>query len=473
MYKILIADDETKIRHILAEILASKGFSSVEASDGQEALDLVRTEKIDVALLDLKMPRMDGIATLKAIRKIDPSIPIIIITAHGDVPTAVEAIKLGANDFMIKPPDFDHLILTLNRALEKRELEKKVQQLSLEMEESLEWLLGKSPLIKKVIEQIRQVAWSDFSIIIQGETGTGKSYIASLIHNLSARKHGPFITVDMGAIPETLVESELFGYEKGAFTGADRKKRGLFEMASEGTLLIDEVQNMSPQVQSKLLRVVEEKRIYPLGGTQAEEINARIIAATNTNIKQAVVSKKFREDLFFRLGEFMITIPPLRERTEDIPFLAQRFCNEAATDLKKQIREISGDAEKLLRQYQWPGNVRELKNVIRRAVLLAADSVTMARRDRISHHNGSGGSRATGCQRAARSESRGSREAGHPSDAHVHRGQQEKGRGHSQDRLFNAHAKDKAVQCPVLTSNIILSILTIAVAQPRPHSYSL
>jgi DNA-binding NtrC family response regulator len=375
MYKILIIDDDTRIRKVLSEILKSKGFFPIEASGGHEALDLVLTMKADLALLDLKMPGMDGIETLRGIRKIDPAMPIIIITAHGDVPTAVEAIKLGANDFMLKPPDFDHLIITLNKALEKRELEKKVQQLTTEMEESLEWLLGKSPIIKKVIEQIRQVAWSDFSIIIQGETGTGKSYIANLIHNLSTRKKGPFITVDMGAIPETLVESELFGFEKGAFTGAEKKKRGLFELANSGTLLIDEVQNMSSFVQSKLLRVVEEKKVYPLGSIQPVDINARIIAATNTNLKQAVAEKKFREDLFFRLGEFMIIIPPLRERTEDITFLAQRFFHEAATELKKQIRGISPDAETLLRQYPWPGNVRELKNVMRRAVLLSEGDI--------------------------------------------------------------------------------------------------
>ncbi len=380
MYRILIIDDDPHVRKVLSEILKAKGFSPVEASGGHEALDLVRTIKTDIALLDLQMPGMGGIETLRAIRKIDPTMPIIIVTAHGDVPTAVEAIKLGANDFMLKPPDYSHLIITVNKALEKRELEKKVQQLNTEVEESLEWLLGKSPLIKKVIEKIHQVAWSDFSIIIQGETGTGKSYIASLIHNLSTRKKGPFTTVDMGAIPETLVESELFGFEKGAFTGAEKKKRGLFELARGGTLLIDEVQNMSPFVQSKLLRAVEEKKSYPLGSTEPVDINARIIAATNYDLKKAVAEKLFREDLFFRLGEFMIIIPPLRERKEDIPFLAKRFCNEAATELKKQIRGFSAEAEKLLIQYSWPGNVRELKNVMRRAVLLSEADVIMPER---------------------------------------------------------------------------------------------
>jgi DNA-binding NtrC family response regulator len=377
MYKILIIDDDPKIRRVLFEILREKGFFPIEACGGHEALDLVRTMKTDLALLDLKMPGMDGIETLTEMRKVDADMPIIILTAYGDVPTAVQAIKLGADDFMLKPPDFDHLIITINKALQKLELGRKVQKLNAEMEESLEWLLGKSPLIRKVIGQIRQVAASDFSIIIQGETGTGKSYIASLIHNLSPRKNSPFITVDMGALPESLVESELFGFEKGAFTGAEKRKPGLFNLANSGTLLIDEVQNMVPYVQSKLLRVVEERKVYPLGSVQPVEINARIIAATNINLKQAVAEKKFREDLFFRLGEFMIIIPPLRERTEDIPFLAQRFCTEAATELKKQTRIISWEAEKLLQQYPWPGNIRELKNVMRRAVLLSEGDTIM------------------------------------------------------------------------------------------------
>lgn len=376
MNRILIVDDDQRIRSILTEILEANGFSPVEASDGKQALEQARKAAPDIILLDLKMPGMDGMATMEELKKIVPDIPIIIITAHGDVPAAVDAIKKGAYDFLLKPPDFDYLLITLNKALEKRALEKQVRKLSAEMAESLEWLLGTGTLIKKVIEQIRQVAWSDFSIIIQGETGTGKSYAANLIHNLSARKKGPFITVDVGAIPETLVESELFGYERGAFTGAEKKKKGLFEIAGGGTLLIDEVQNMSPYVQSKLLRLVEEKKGYPLGSTQPVNIDARIIAATNTNIKQAVLEKKFREDLFFRLGEFMITIPPLRERPEDIPFLAQRFCNEAAAELKKTIREISAEARDLLVHYLWPGNIRELKNVMKRAVLLSdSDSI--------------------------------------------------------------------------------------------------
>ncbi len=373
MNKVLIVDDEKAIRFVLTEFLKDNDFLTIEASNGKEAIEVIKKQMPDAVLLDMKMGDMDGITTMKELKKINPDIPIIMITAFGDIPTAVDAIKLGAYDFLAKPPDFDRLILTLKRAIERYQLEKDVKRLNTGVDSSLEWLLGKSKVIKDVIKQIRQVAWSDFSVIIQGETGTGKSFIANIIHNMSKRADGPFIIVDMGVIPETLIESELFGHEKGAFTGADKKKKGLFEIANKGTILIDELQNISPYVQSKLLRVVEEKRLYSLGSTQPTEIDVRIIGATNTDIKKAVKDGKFREDLFFRLGEFMITIPPLRERKEDIPFLAQKFYRDTCEELSKPIKEISDDVYNVLMGYSWPGNIRELKNVIRRAVLLSDD----------------------------------------------------------------------------------------------------
>ncbi len=373
MNKVLIVDDEKAIRFVLSEFLKDNDFLTIEASNGKEAIEVIKKQMPDAVLLDMKMGDMDGITTMKELKKINPDIPIIMITAFGDIPTAVDAIKLGAYDFLAKPPDFDRLILTLKRAIERYQLEKDVKRLNTGVDSSLEWLLGKSKVIKDVIKQIRQVAWSDFSVIIQGETGTGKSFIANIIHNMSKRADGPFIIVDMGVIPETLIESELFGHEKGAFTGADKKKKGLFEIANKGTILIDELQNISPYVQSKLLRVVEEKRLYSLGSTQPTEIDVRIIGATNTDIKKAVKDGKFREDLFFRLGEFMITIPPLRERKEDIPFLAQKFYRDTCEELSKPIKEISDDVYNVLMGYSWPGNIRELKNVIRRAVLLSDD----------------------------------------------------------------------------------------------------
>lgn len=373
MNKVLIVDDEQPVRFVLSEFLRNNEFIPLEASSGREAVDVFAKERPAAVLLDLKMGDMDGIQTMHELKKIEPDIPIIMVTAFGDIPTVVDVIKLGAYDFLVKPPDFDRLILILKRAIERLDLEKAVKRLDAGVETSLEWLLGKSNAMRDVIKQIRQVAWSDFSVIIQGETGTGKSFIANIIHNMSKRAKGPFVTVDLGAIPETLVESELFGHERGAFTGADKKKKGFFEIANKGTLLIDELQNITPFVQSKLLRVVEEKKLFPLGSTQPVESDVRIIGATNTDIKKAVRDGKFREDLFFRLGEFMITIPPLRERVEDIPFFIQKFYRDTCEELEKPVREISEDVMSLLKHYPWPGNIRELKNVIRRSVLLSDD----------------------------------------------------------------------------------------------------
>jgi len=372
MSKILVIDDDNMARRAISENLKASGFITVEASNGREAINVLQKEKPDSVLLDLQMPDMDGIETMQKIKEIDANVPVIIVTGHGNIPTAVESIKLGAYDFLVKPPDFDKLILTLKRAVEKNELDKKLTRLKNEVETSLEFMLGKSTAMKKVIQQIHQISQSDFSLILQGDTGTGKSFIARTVHNLSNRAKGPFVTVDICAIPETLVESELFGYEKGAFTGAEKRKKGFFEIANDGTLLIDELQNLSPYVQSKLLAAVEEKSIVPLGSSQPVKTDIRIIGATNKDILNAVKEEKtFREDLFYRLSEFMITLPPLKDRTDDIAFLAEKFCMEASEDLNKHIYAISSDAMIILKNYQWPGNIRELKNVIRRAVLLS------------------------------------------------------------------------------------------------------
>lgn len=377
MNKVLIVDDSEIIRLSLKELLEHNGFSSMEALSGRQSIELFKKEPPVAVLLDLKMPDMDGIETMQELKKIDPDIPIIIITAYGDIETAVEAIKMGAYDFIVKPPKFDRLIFTLKRAIEKYELEKKVKDINKVLETSLEYTLGKSQHMKAVIKQIQLVANSDFSVIIQGETGTGKTTIARLIHDLSKRAKGPFVHVDLGTIPETLIESELFGYEKGAFTGAEKKKKGFFECANGGTMLIDEVQNISPHIQGKLLRAVEEKKIFLLGSSGATDIDIRIIAATNIDIKEAVKEKEIRGDLFFRLGEFMITLTPLRDRTDDILFFAQRFLRDASSEMNKQIYGIADDVLEYMVRYPWPGNVRELKNVIRKAVLLADGDMIM------------------------------------------------------------------------------------------------
>ncbi len=375
LHKVLIVDDEPGVRASLAVILEEEGIGFYEAPSGARAVEIFQETRPSVVLLDLVMPGMDGMETMERLREIDPEIPIIIITGHGDVPTAVDAIKRGAYEFLQKPINIEEFKITLKRAIEKLELEREVKRLHSHVETSIEGMMGRSEAIKKVIEQIQRIAWSDLSVMIQGETGTGKTLVASIIHNLSNRSRGPFVKVDIGAIPETLVESELFGYEKGAFTGAAKRKKGLFESAHGGTIFIDELENMSTYVQSKLLHVVEEKRIYPLGATRPVEVDVRIIAATNEDIKRNVKEKRLREDLFFRLSEFIITLPPLRERIEDIPFLAQRFLMEAGEELNKQVRGISKEAMDRLMRYPWPGNVRELRNIVRKAVLLADGEV--------------------------------------------------------------------------------------------------
>jgi DNA-binding NtrC family response regulator len=368
--KILIVDDEAAVRNVFSKFLKSEGFSVTEASGGKSALSILAKEHHDIVLLDLKMPDMNGISVLKEIMKTDPDLPVIMIIAHGDIPVAVEATQLGAYDFLCKPPDLDDFVRIIKRAVERRRLKKEIMHLNKSLWSSLEMLLGRSSAMKKVIEDIRKVASSDFSLIIEGETGTGKTFIASIIHNLSGRAKEPFVTLDIGSIPETLVESELFGYEKGAFTGADKRKKGYFEFADKGTILIDELQNITPYVQSKLLKVVEEKRFYPVGSNSPVETNVRIIGATNKSMAQAVKDKRFREDLYFRLNEFTIHLPPLRERQADIAFLAQGFLTEVSSDLNKSISPMGDDVINFLMKQPWSGNVRELKNVMRKVALL-------------------------------------------------------------------------------------------------------
>jgi DNA-binding NtrC family response regulator len=377
METILVVDDDEDLRTIVREVLKDGGFSVAEARDGLSGLKLFRTAIPDAVLIDLKMPHMDGMETMREFRKIDPNVPVIILTGHGDIPTAVEAIKSGAYDFISKPPEFDRLVFTLRRAIERRTLEKEVERANSALASSLEIQFGKSDAIRTVISQIRQIAGTDFSVIIQGETGTGKSVVAGAIQGLSPRADKPFVSVDIGLIPDHLVESELFGYKKGAFTGAERDKVGYFETANRGTIFMDELENMSPHVQAKMLSFIEKKKIYPLGGTTPVDLDVRIIAATNKDIKTCVKMKEFREDLFYRLGEFIITLPPLRERADDIPLFAQRFVFEAATELNRQIRGIADDGIALLLTHSWPGNLRELKNVMRRATLLTEGDIIL------------------------------------------------------------------------------------------------
>jgi DNA-binding NtrC family response regulator len=368
---VLIVDDDEIVRYGLSEKLAAEKFRVLSADSGPAALELFRSEKVDAVLLDYRMPDMDGLDTLRELRTIDQAIPVIMVTAHGDIATAVKAIKAGAYDFVEKPPQISRLIATLGRAIDKLRLERELTRLQVFEDSSLEWIFGVSAATRKNIEDIKLVAGSDLSVIIQGETGTGKSFLAKIIHTMSSRARGPFVRVDLNAIPETLLESELFGYERGAFTGAVAAKKGHFEAALGGTIFLDDLQNMSQAVQSKILNVVENKTICRVGGTTPMKLDVRILAASNRDLQGLVAEGGFREDLFYRLGEFIITRPPIRELKRDLEFFVNKFLEEAAAEFKVPVKGLTDEAVAALREYPWPGNIRELKNVIRRAALLS------------------------------------------------------------------------------------------------------
>ena len=370
--RILIVDDEEEIRAQLSRLVRREGFEALTAPDGQDALDLLRRESLDVLLLDIRMPGLDGMEVLCRAKKLDQDLPVIMITAHGVIKDAVKALQAGAHDYLVKPFEHADVIRSIHRAVNDRRLRRTVQILSDRVREaaSLHDLMGPSDQIARISADVAQVASSNFAVLIQGETGTGKELVALALHQASPRASGPFVAVDCGAIPETLVESELFGHERGAFTGAERQKAGKFAIASGGTLFLDEISNMPPACQAKLLRALQEKRVTPVGGTKPVRVDIRLLAATNQTLETAE-SAAFRRDLFFRLSEFTIVIPPLRARKQDIIFLAKRFLDLTNHELKKDVRGFSEPAVEQLLWYDWPGNVRELRSAIRRAVLLA------------------------------------------------------------------------------------------------------
>ncbi len=379
MTKILVVDDEAEIRSLLAAVLQSKGYEVVTAEDGAAALQAVPRERPAVILMDLSMPRMNGMDALPELKRLDPELPVIICTAHADLATAVRAMKLGAYDYLTKPFDVELLILTLERAVERHRLHSRIEELKRQGQgSSLAERMGGSPLIAQVIQQVAQVAESNFTVLVQGETGTGKELVARAIHQQSPRRQSPFVAVDCGAIPETLVESELFGHERGAFTGAQARREGHFQLAKSGTLFLDEIGNVPLATQAKLLRALEQREVHPLGGARAVTVDARIIAATNSELEESVKAGRFRADLYYRLSEFTIALPPLRSRREDIMHLSQRFLDEVSMELRRPVRRISDEAMQVLLHHDWPGNVRELRNVVRKAALLATDVVTPA-----------------------------------------------------------------------------------------------
>jgi two-component system nitrogen regulation response regulator GlnG len=377
MPKILVVDDQDDMRWLLSRLLQEQGFEVSTADDGVRALSWVQQETPQAILLDLKMPQLDGLQALASLKELAPEVPVIVITAYGDVRSAVQAMKLGAYDFITKPFDNDELLYTVKRAVERRELLGQVAALQNQLthQSALGQVMGTSPPMQAIFAQIQQVAGSNFTVIIEGETGTGKELAARAIYQQSLRSKAPFIALDCGAIPETLIESELFGYEKGAFTGADRRKTGHMELAAGGTLFLDEITNLPLTTQSKLLRALQERQIQPLGAMRPLPVDLRVIAASNVRLAEEVQSGRFRQDLFHRLNEFLIRLPPLRERPEDIRHLAQRFLAEANLELRKNVRGMTPAAVAMLESYAWPGNVRELRNVIRRATLLSVERI--------------------------------------------------------------------------------------------------
>ncbi len=366
---VLVVDDEASILESVTDILEDEGFSVKVAASGEEALGLMREELPNIVLLDIWMPGMDGIEVLKAIKEEWPFVPVVIMSGHGTIETAVKAIKLGAYDFIEKPLGYEELVMTLKNALRFAELEDENVVLR-QMVATTKELTGQSPAMQALKEQIKVVAPTDAWVLIHGENGTGKELVAQTIHRLSKRRHRPMIEVNCAAIPEELIESELFGHEKGAFTGATTMKRGKFDLANGGTLFLDEIGDMSLKTQAKILRILQEQRFERVGGSKTIKVDVRILAATNKDLEKEIEKGTFREDLYYRLNVIPIEVPPLRERKEDIPLLVDEFLEEFSKKLGIPKKEVDKDVLSLLKEYDWPGNVRELRNFIERLVIL-------------------------------------------------------------------------------------------------------
>jgi len=372
--RILVADDEPSIVSYLKDVLTEDGYAVVTASSGSEACEVAEREQVHLALVDLMMPGLSGMEVLKRVRERMPATRVIIMTAFATVDTALEAMKQGALDYLIKPFSIDELKLQIRRALSEVALVRENRELKREVERSTAGgtLVGESPAFLKAVEQARKFAEGDTTVLILGETGTGKEMIAREIHRASPRKTGPFLALNCGALPESLLERELFGHEKGAFTGADSTRPGLLEAATDGTLLLDEIVEMPPSLQVKLLRILEGHEFMRLGGTRPIKSRVRFLAATNQNPDKAVAARRLREDLYFRINVVSVTLPPLRERGGDIGILARHFLELFAREKGGRVCELSKEALERLAGYRWPGNVRELRNVIERAVILCS-----------------------------------------------------------------------------------------------------
>jgi DNA-binding NtrC family response regulator len=373
-HRVLIADDEESLRFVLRELLTREGCRVDEACDGMEALEKARAGGYDLYLLDMKMPRMNGLNALREIRSLYPDALAVMITAFGSQQMAIDALKAGAYDYFTKPFNMDELRIILMRALEKQSLMRQLNELRerIHVQAGGARLIGDSPAARQIQAQIRQVAAHDVTVLITGESGTGKDLVSAAIHHCSARSEGPFITVNCAAIPEPLLESELFGHERGAFTGATASKPGKFELADNGTIFLDEIGELPAGLQAKLLRVLQEHTIDRVGGARPRQVNIRVLAATNRDLHRMVDAGEFREDLFYRLNVFPVRLPPLRERMEDLPAFVQHFIAEFNARFGKRVSGLSPEAMTLLERHAWQGNIRELENTIQRAMVLTA-----------------------------------------------------------------------------------------------------
>ncbi|MFH2013265.1 MAG: sigma-54 dependent transcriptional regulator [Pseudomonadota bacterium] len=374
---ILVVDDEESHRIMLSAHLKEEGFELEEASDGQEAVAKVSEKFFDLVLMDVRMPKVDGIEALQNIRKINPTVPVLMMTAYGSINSAVQALKLGAEDYLTKPLDMDELIIKVNKILHYRQLEEEnlLNKERLRIRFDFSSIIGKSPKMKELFEVLSMVTPTDATVLLLGESGTGKEIVANAIHQNSPRRENPYVKVNCAALPDTLLESELFGHEKGAFTGAIYKKRGRFELADAGTIFLDEIGEMSLPTQTRILRVLQEREFEAVGGTKTIQVNVRIITATNKNLEEEVKNGRFREDLYYRLNVIPIKIPPLRERKEDIPLLAEHFLFIYNEKNKRSIKGFEPRVIDSLINYMWPGNVRELENIVERMIIMCKDDV--------------------------------------------------------------------------------------------------
>ncbi|AZQ44743.1 sigma-54-dependent transcriptional regulator [Nonlabens ponticola] len=377
MAQILIIEDESAIRRVLSKILSeeSKSYNVIEAEDGLAGIELIKDNDYDLILCDIKMPKMDGVEVLTAIKKIKPEVPVVMISGHGDLDTAVNTMRLGAFDYISKPPDLNRLLNTVRNALDRKELVVENKRLKKKVSKNYE-MIGESELIVIIKNIIDKVAQTDARVLITGQNGTGKELVAHWLHEKSERSKGPFIEVNCAAIPSELIESELFGHVKGSFTGANKDRAGKFEAANGGTIFLDEIGDMSAKAQAKVLRALQENKIQRVGSDKDIKVDVRILAATNKDLKQEIEDKKFREDLYHRLAVILINVPSLNDRREDIPLLVDYFAEKIAKEQGTPVKTFDKKAIKLLQEYDWTGNIRELRNVVERLIILGGKDVS-------------------------------------------------------------------------------------------------